>query len=82
MVDFVAMIASKMMVDITREAVELLSVVRAVMLKVGVPEEVVTEMLNEYGEIYAKHFDEMTIEQLFDYLEERRSKNAQHNNKR
>lgn len=74
MIDFIAMVASKMMVDITREAVELLSVVRAVMLKVGIPEEVVTEMLNEYGEIYAKHFDEMTIEQLFDYLEERRSK--------
>ena len=67
--EFMAMILAVEVVETLKHAVDMLALTRASMLATGIPEDVVTDMINAYGEVYGKMYEGKTTEELIKMIE-------------
>ena len=72
--EFMAMILAVEMVETVKHAVDMLALTRASLLASGIPEDVVTDMINSYGEAYGKMYEGKTVEELVEMIEEKEKK--------
>lgn len=67
--EFMAMLLAVEVVETLKRAVDMLALTRASMIATGIPEDVVTDMINTYGELYGKMYDGKTAEELVKMVE-------------
>ena len=62
--EFMAVETTMDIVDMVQEAVEHITVVKHALSKMGVPEEIVSDLIMKLAEIYETKYSEMTLDEL------------------
>lgn len=75
--EFMAMILAKEIVETLRHAVDALALTRASMIATGIPEDVVTDMINTYGEVFGKMYEGKTTEELIEIINDKEAEDVE-----